>query len=395
MNKRGPWLECDMTKQILFVDDELKILQGLERQLNTRFNIQTAQDPQEGLRTVRQNGPFAVVVADFRMPGMNGIQFLAEVKHVNPDSVRVMLTGQADLNTAISAVNEGSIFRFLTKPCPTEVLTAALDSAVEQHRLITSERELLEKTLHGSIKVLTEVLSLVSPGAFSRACLVRGYATHMATRLKLRSVWEFELAGMLCQLGYITVPQQVLDKVAARQQLSPDEQTVFSSHPAVAERLLENIPRLETVARMIRNQDSPPQLEERLEALFEHGDVVAVGTAILRTALEFDRLGSTGKPRRDALEQMRQAGLFNSRLLEALETAEVGAVERRMTMLRVNELNTTMIANQDICTNKGVLLLPKGEGLTTPMIERLLGFAKTVGIPQPISVLIPQSSHTA
>lgn len=383
-----------MTQQILFVDDEPKILQALERQLNTRFHMQTVQDPEGGLRTVRQNGPFAVVVADFRMPGMNGIQFLAQVKHLSPDTVRVMLTGQGDLNTAIAAVNEGSIFRFLTKPCPTEVLTAALDSAVEQHRLITAERELTEKTLRGSIKVLTEVLSLVSPGAFSHACLVRKYATHMATRLKLRSVWEFELAAMLCQLGYITVPQQVLDKVATRQKLSPDEQAVFSSHPAVAERLLENIPRLETVARMIRNQDSPPRLEERTAALFEHGDVVALGTAILRTALEFERLGSTGRPRRDALEQMRQAGLFNSRLLEALETAEIGTVERRVRMLRVNELNTTMVANQDICTNKGVLLLPQGEGLTMPMIERLRGFARTVGIPQPISVLIPCSSST-
>jgi ActR/RegA family two-component response regulator len=383
-----------MTQQILFVDDEPKILQALERQLNTKFHMQTAQGPEQGLDSVRKNGPFAVVVSDFRMPGMNGIQFLTEVKHANPDTIRVMLTGQADLNTAISAVNEGSIFRFLTKPCPTEVLTAALDSAIEQHRLITSERELLEKTLRGSIKVLTEVLSLVSPGAFSHACLIRRYATHMATRLQLRSVWEFELAAMLCQLGYITVPQQVLDKVADHQTLSPDEQAVFSSHPAVAERLLENIPRLETVGRMIRNQASPPPLEERTAALFEHGDVIAVGTAILRTAVEFDRLASTGKPRREALEHMRQAGLFNTRLLEVLETAEIGAVEREVRMLKVNELNTTMVANQDICTDKGVLLLPKGEGLTMPMIERLSGFARTVGIPQPISVLIPHAAST-
>lgn len=382
-----------MTQQILFVDDEPKILQALTRQLNGRFHMHTAEGPEQGLHTVRQDGPFAVVVADFRMPGINGIQFLAEVKHASPDTVRVMLTGQADLSTAISAVNEGSIFRFLTKPCPAEVLTAALDSAVEQHRLITSERELLEKTLRGSIKILTEVLSLVSPGAFSRACLIRRYATHMATRLKLRSIWEFELAAMLCQLGCITVPQQVLDKVSTRQKLTPDEQSVFSSHPAVTERLLENIPRLETVARMIRNQASPPPLEERTAALFEHGDVVAVGTAILRTALEFDRLAGAGKSRRDALDQMRQTGSFHPLLLGALETVDIRTIERKVQMRLVNELNTAMVANQDICTNTGVLLLPKGEELTLPVIERLRGFARTVGIPQPISVLSPHSSH--
>ena len=380
-----------MTRRILFVDDEPKILQGLERQLSGRFELQTATGPEQGLQALARLGPFAVVVADFRMPGMNGIQFLAEVKHINADTVRVMLTGQADLNTAIAAVNEGSIFRFLTKPCPDGVLTAALDSALEQHRLITSERELLEKTLSGSIKVLTEVLSLVNPGAFSHACLIRKYAAHMAARLQLRHVWEIELAAMLCQLGCITVPPEVLDKVAAHEKLSPDEQAVFSAHPAVAERLLENIPRLETVARMIRNQSSAPPIEERTDRLFNDDDLIAVGTAILRTALEFDRLATAGKPRREALAQMHQNGLFHPRLLDALESAEFHSVSRKVLMLRVSELTNTMIAHQDICTSNGVLLLAKGEELTMPLIEKLRSFAKTVGIPQPIGVLVPHS----
>ena len=382
-----------MTGRILFVDDEPKILQALERQLSSRFDMRTAPGPEQGLQSLAECGPFAVVVSDFRMPGMNGIQFLSEVKRASADTVRVMLTGQADLDTAIAAVNEGSIFRFLTKPCPTEMLTAALDSAVEQHRLITAERELLEKTLSGSIKVLTEVLSLVNPGAFSRACLIRKYANHIATHLKLRNVWECELAAMLCQLGYIAVPQSVLDRAATHEKLTPDEQAVFSAHPAVAERLLENIPRLEKVARIIRNQSSAPRAEERSDACLSGADGVATGTAILRAALEFDRLACAGKPRHDALIQMRQSGLFHSRLLDALESADVHSVQRKVQMLRVGELNTTMVANQDICTTNGVLLLPKGEDLTMPMIEKLRGFARTVGIPQPLSVLVPHAAH--
>lgn len=381
-----------MTGRILFVDDEPKILQALERQLGSRFDMRTAPGPEQGLQSLTEWGPFAVVVSDFRMPGMNGIQFLSEVKRVNADTVRVMLTGQADLNTAIAAVNEGSIFRFLTKPCPTEMLTAALDSAVEQHRLITAERELLEKTLSGSIKVLTEVLSLVNPGAFSRACLIRKYANHIAMHLKVRNVWECELAAMLCQLGYIAVPQSVIDKATAHEKLTPDEQAVFSAHPAVAERLLENIPRLDKVARIIRNQSKAPGAEERSDPCLSGADGVALVTAILRAALEFDRLAAAGKPRHDALIQMRHSGLFHSRLLDALETADVHSVPRKVQMLRVSELNTTMVANQDICTTNGVLLLPKGEDLTMPMIEKLRGFARTVGIPQPLSVLVPHAT---
>lgn len=377
-----------VTRRILFVDDEPKILQALERQLSGRFDIQTAPGPEQGLNAVVGGGPFAVVVSDFRMPGRNGIQFLSEVKQVNAEITRVMLTGQADLSTAIAAVNEGSIFRFLTKPCPPETLTAALDCALEQHRLITSERELLEKTLNGSIKVLTEVLSLVNPGAFSHACLIRKYAAHMAASLKLQNAWECELAAMLCQLGYITVPQPVLDKVAAHEELTPDEHAVLSAHPAVAERLLENIPRLGTVARIISNQSSALPLHEAMDT-FTDGDVVEVGTAILRAALEFDRLANARKSRSEALSEMRQSGLIPSRLLEALETAEVDRSQSKLLMLRVSELSATMIANQDIRTNTGVLLLRKGEDLTMPMIEKLRGFAKTLGIPQPLSMLVP------
>ena len=255
--------------------------------------------------------------------------------------------------------------------------------------MITAERELLEKTLSGSIKVLTEVLSLVHPGAFSHACLIRKYAKHMASCLELQNVLELDLAAMLSQLGYITVPQQVLDKVAAHEKLTPDEQTVFSGHHAVAERLLENIPRLERVARMIRNQSSPPPLEQCLDALFANGDIVAVGTAILRAALEFDRLAKVKKSRSDVLTQMHQSGLFAPCLLDALETVEVDRVQRKVAMLRVGELSAAMIANQDIYTNNGVLLR-KGEDLSMPMIEKLRGFAKTIGIPQSISVLTPR-----
>ena len=377
-----------MTRRILFVDDEPRILRALERQLSGRFEIQTAPGPEEGLNATAQSGPFAVVISDFRMPGMNGIQFLAAVKRTNPDTVRVMLTGQADLATAIAAVNEGSIFRFLTKPCAHEVLTAALDSALEQYRLITAERELLEKTLRGSIRVLTEVLSLVNPGAFSHACQISKYAIHMAEHLKLRSLWEFELASMLCHLGYISVPQQVLDKAAANEELTAGEQAVFSAHPGVAERLLENIPRLEPIARIIRNQCNPPPAEERMDSLFVGSDIIGVGTAILRAAIEFDRLATVKKSRHDALTQMRLAGCFSPRLLDALETAEMQSVEQQVQFLRVHYLKPAMVANQDIYTNSGVLLVSKGKDLTLPMIEKLRGFAKSVGIPQPISVLV-------
>ena len=153
---------------------------------------------------MNDDGPFAVIVADRSMPGMDGIQLLAKVKACSPNTVRMMLTGNADMQTAIDAVNEGHIFRFLTKPCPPESLTASLQAAIEQYRLITAERELLEKTLRGSVKVLCEVLSVVKPTAFGRASRITRYVTavvppvgetetareHPSARTRGRHDWE-------------------------------------------------------------------------------------------------------------------------------------------------------------------------------------------------------------
>ena len=143
-----------MVKRILFVDDDPRVLQAFERQFYKRFEIRTAIGPELGLQTLGADGPFATVVSDLRMPGMNGIEFLTRVRQASPDTVRVMLTGDADLSAAMAAVNEGKIFQFLTKPCPSDMLSRTLESALEQHRLITAERELLESTLRGKKAVM-------------------------------------------------------------------------------------------------------------------------------------------------------------------------------------------------------------------------------------------------
>ena len=103
-----------ISRRILFVDDEPKVLQGLERQLSSRFELRTVPGPVLGLQILIKDGPYAAVVSDYRMPMMSGVEFLAKAREKCPDTVRLMLTGQADLNAAIRAVNEGAIFRFLS-----------------------------------------------------------------------------------------------------------------------------------------------------------------------------------------------------------------------------------------------------------------------------------------
>ena len=240
-----------MSEKILCVDDEPNVLQALRRQLRRQFRIETVPGGAEGLEAIAADGPFAVIVSDMRMPGMDGVQFLSAVKERAPESVRVMLTGNADQQTAINAVNEGNIFRFLTKPCPPEVLAKTLATGVRQYQLVTAEKELLEKTLQGSVKVLTDVLSLTNPIAFGRATRVRKLVNELCKELKVNRLWEYEIAAMLSQIGCVTIPSDMLGRVYEGQALDTEEAKMFEGHPTVGRDLVANIPRLENVAEFI------------------------------------------------------------------------------------------------------------------------------------------------
>ena len=154
---------------------------------------------------------------------MNGTQFLSRVRESAPETVRMMLTGQADLHTAMHAVNEGAIFRFLTKPCPPEALGHALEAGLAQYRLVHAEKELLEQTLTGSLKALSDVLSLVNPEAFGRASRLKRYVTGLAHHMGLSDVWRLEIAASLSQIGCVILPDTILQKISKGEPLSPNE----------------------------------------------------------------------------------------------------------------------------------------------------------------------------
>jgi len=130
-----------MGEKVLFVDDDLNLLRGYARLLGRRFTVTCACGGHEGLAVLRQQGPFAVVVADRRMPHMDGESFLAEVEALAPATVRIMLTGDADTDPELETVKEGRGFRCLAKPCHHEVLAAALADGLQEYRHLIAERD--------------------------------------------------------------------------------------------------------------------------------------------------------------------------------------------------------------------------------------------------------------
>lgn len=165
-----------MNNKILCVDDDANVLTGMQRTLRKQFEIDTAVGALAALKMMERDCPYAVIVADQQMPGMNGVEFLNLMRQKYPDTVRVMLTGNADQKTAIEAVNRGHIYQFLNKPCPPDRLVEVLTGGVKQFRMVAAERELLENTLNGSVKVLMEILSLSDPVSFGRGQTIRDQA---------------------------------------------------------------------------------------------------------------------------------------------------------------------------------------------------------------------------
>jgi response regulator RpfG family c-di-GMP phosphodiesterase len=378
--------------RVLLVDDDPNILASYARTLRRNFAVETALGAPLALEMVEKGEPYAVIVSDMRMPGMDGIQLLAHVRRLAPFSVRMMLTGNADQQTAIDAVNEGNIFRFMTKPCPPERLARTLRAGCRQYRLVTAERELLEQTLRGSVDVLIEVLSVVSPAAFGRAQRLKRYVHYMTSALKREDAWQYELAALLSQLGCVSLPPDLIKKVNAGEPLSQLENDLLLAHPAVGGRLIEKIPRLETVARIVADQGRAYStfLQNRTA---DEPDMVALCAQMLHVAVEYDLRTSRDQSCNEALTAMHaHAGEYNPRLLALLEPlgGMMGNVEIRA--VRLAELDCSMIVHEDILAKNGMTLVAKGQVISLPVLERLRGFHQGMGVIEPVLVAVPRAS---
>ncbi|MBI1346352.1 response regulator [bacterium] len=373
------------TNRILFVDDDENILFSMQRQLRKHFSIEVAKTAEEGLQQLSTANTFGVVVSDMRMPGMDGVQFLGRARQVAPDIVRVMLTGDADKETAIQAVNRGEIFRFLNKPCPQDQLVATLTACVEQHRLINAERELLANTLSGSVSLLTEILSLANPLAFGRASRIKRLALELGEQMHLPRLWELKLAAMFSQIGCITLPDSSMHKLCHGIPLSAAEDQLFQSHPEAGQRMIERIPRLDVVARVIGQQfcDYDPDLTSQDEAEERN----RLYSSILRAVSDFDFYicgGATVERALDRLGRFKQR--YHPQVLQSF--ADMYSAAPTEQAVNVMQLKEGMVVNENVFSESGNLLLGRGQELTTVLCERLRAFASSaVGVRQPIQIL--------
>ncbi len=379
-----------MADRILFVDDEPAVLEGYKRILYPEFPIDIAEGAANAFAVMEKNGPYAVVISDMRMPVMNGAEFLGKVRQSSPDTVRMLLTGYTDLNAAIEAVNQGNIFRFLTKPCETEVLAHAITAGIELYRLITAEKELLEKTLVGSIKVLADVLSAASPETFGRSMRIAHCVRHILAKTKLPSPWCIEAASTLSQLGCITLESDLMQRAFAGAALTEEEQAGFNAHPNAAMELLKNIPRLESTAWIIGQQlkRDIPQAEPPFSP-FSAAELMSAAK-VLKLAVAFEQLREKFPAKGAASSRLRERSKeFDPGMIDTLSDFRPLEATKQLRKVSTARLRAGMVLDQEIKNAQGVLLVAKGQELTSALIMRLENHARAGAIDKEVMAFVP------
>jgi CheY-like chemotaxis protein len=362
--------------RVLFVDDDPLALEGLSRSVYREFKADLAEGPEAGLGKVKNDGPYSVVVSDMRMPVMDGAEFLSRVRALAPESIRVMLTGYADSEAAMRAVNEGRIFRFLNKPVTPEDLTLTLRACVTQYDLMRREKELLEQTLAGAIRVLSEMLHLANPVAFNKGARICQYVRHIAGKLCLSNTWQYEIAAMLSELGCLTLTPDLLEAIHAGKPLTPEHERSYSQHPQIAHDLLTRIPRLELVADMILQQKEVATDVSR--SLSPDAESVRRGAQMLKVSLAFDCLLSTGSERQEALLALSRNPVdYDVQMVAALGDFRLSRGPTELRPVDVRDLRTGMILNQNLRSTSGMLLAVKGHEVSPALLKTIRNFVES------------------
>jgi response regulator RpfG family c-di-GMP phosphodiesterase len=357
--------------RVLCVDDDKSVLEGLSRALRTRYTVVTALSGRGALDTLEDaEQPFDVVISDLSMPDMSGVELLREVRAAYPSTSRVLLTDFADLRSVTAAINEGHILRLLFRPVSADDLNSAIDAAVEHHRLRTAERELLEKTLRGSVEALVSTLAIASPATFARSSRVKKLATDLAVAMGVKHPYEVELAAMLSQIGAVALREAVVDKLNRGLPLTDDDEAELDQLPRLAERVLANIPRLDNVRGIVRYQRKdfdgngvPPD--------GTWGEQVPLGARLLRVANDLDLLETAGNTGPEAIVIMRsREGRYDPAVLDAAETLVHGR-RSGVAAIKVSELAEGMVLAHDLADSNGVLVVGRGFTVTEALVARL------------------------
>jgi len=377
-----------MNNKILCVDDEESILKGLQLNLRNKFELHLASDGQEGLELFQKEGGFAVVLSDMRMPRMNGAEMLSNIKKIDEEVVTVLLTGHTDFESAMAAVNDGNVFRMLSKPCPPELLIKVLQDATAQHDLITSKRILLDKTLRGAVDALAQSLATTQPLFFGRAQRVRRLANGLAEEINLKDSWRVGVAAVFSQLAYLSIPQHLSESVYHRKNLNSETKSMVRELPDETLKIVDLIPGLEDIREILQRTDIQPKFE------LEDGSGVRTAASIIRVGLDYDYYQEVGHQDSLIIKTLEsRKEIYDPQVVAALASfLDTDSDSYSIEEIDTRKLDEGMRLNQDLLLDGSMLIASSGADIDRTLLKIIRNYISCYSqfpFPKKINVLIP------
>lgn len=415
MAEAAPW-------RILCVDDEPNILATLGRLFRKqRYRISTATSGAEGLRLLEEE-VFDLVISDMRMPEMDGAVFLEQVFQRYPDTVRILLTGYADITSTIQAVNRGQIYRYVSKPWDDQELLTTISQALDVKALqreklrlealtarqneelralnqsleekvqartqeLALANEKLKASFITSVKVFANLIELRESRLAGHSRRVADLARKIANRMKLppREAQDVFLAGLLHDIGKIGFADHLLTKAVT--QMSGDDLGTYRKHPLKGEQSLMALEELRPAAKIIRAHHERFDGQGFPEGL--SGMRIPLGARILALANDYDglQIGIVVARRLNPEDARRtivegRGKRYDPQVVEAF-MAVLGMQEsERSAELAVSPANLKpgMVLSRDLVTRDGVLLLAADYLLDAGLIRQICDYANVEGV---------------
>ncbi len=374
---------------IMAVDDNpanLKLLEGMLRQQG--YQVRSFPRGRLALAAAAENPP-DLILLDINMPEMNGYEVCEQLK--SSDKLAwipvIFLSALGETEDKVKAFQSGGV-DYVTKPFQLEEVQARVDTHIKLQRAQQAEHDLLEQTLNGAVRALTDLVQLTAPMLALRSAAIRSIVVHITKRMATAEAWQYELAATLSLIGCIALPDEAFEKAYGGQDLLEEEDRMFRAHPSCGAQVLSKIPRLEAVAEMIRGQ-------ETIEGTESAECAAKLGARMLGIAVELDRRMFRGMPFTAALRELRtMPERFDPGMLEALDDYETPKVASALEQAWVHELQVSMILAEDVLSKDGKMtIVRKGATLCDMLIARIRNFRKVRGVQEPIRVHLVQKAN--
>ncbi len=378
--------------KILIVDDSEEnrlVLAEICKSLG--YSSEHAIDGSVAIGKIQQSLPAAILL-DIRMTGMDGFEVLEKVKN-HPkwkDIPVIMITSLDDSETILKCLQMGAD-DYIPKPFEPILVKARLERSIVNLSYLRKEKMVLEKTFSGSMKILSDIISSLSPVLFGKASKVRRIARLIAEEMDYGEIWEIDVASIFSLVGCISLTPDLIDKIITNKSLTLEEKKLYDNHPILGYKLLNNIPRLGNVAKIVllQNITKVEHLPKELAGVIKE---IPLGSKILRAAFEYEQatIKSNNINELKTILKNKEPSL-DSEVYASLERVLQKESNREIKSIPVNQISLGMTFTEDVLTTTGVRVVSKMQEATESVIERIRAVHSKLPIVEPLKVYMSRS----